>query len=142
MSAEPPHSDGSVSDDYLHSDNDVTMWGNLTSVMMQRAARLTVDATPEPAVAGRTLTVKGKLTRADRENLRYSGYQGQKVVLQFRADGAGAYKAVKTITSGAGGALSTTTKATKSGSCRFVFAGTATTGTAQAAADHVKVTRH
>lgn len=132
------HSDSVFSDDYLHSESDVTVWGNLASVKVQRAARLTVNATPEPAVKGRTLTVKGSLTRADWEYGTYRGYQGVKVVLQFKADG-GSYANVKGITSGTKGALSTTVKATRSGTYRFVFAGTATTAAKTSAGDHVTV---
>ncbi|KOV93257.1 MULTISPECIES: hypothetical protein [unclassified Streptomyces] len=132
------HSDGSVSDDYLHSENDVTMWGNLASTQVKRAAQLTANAAPEPVVKGRTLTVKGKLTRANWATGTYTGYKDQKVVLQFKADG-GVYANVRTITSGTGGALSTTVKAGKSGTYRFVFAGTATTGAKTSAGDHVTV---
>ncbi|WP_190013624.1 hypothetical protein [Streptomyces lucensis] len=132
------HSDGSASDDYMHAENDMTAWGNLATVKFQRAAQLTVNAAPEPAVKGRTLTVTGKLTRADWELGRYAGYQAQPVVLQFKADG-GSYANVKTITSGTGGALSTTVKAAKSGTYRFVFAGTSTTGAKTSAGDHVTV---
>ncbi|MEU7422913.1 hypothetical protein [Streptomyces sp. NPDC040750] len=132
------HSDGSVSDDYLHNESDVTMWGGLASVEVRRAARLTVNAAPEPAVKGRTLTVKGKLTRAAWETRTYAGYRGRKVVLQFKADG-GSYADVKSLTSGTGGALSTTVKATRSGTYRFVFAGTPTTGAKTSAGDHVTV---
>ncbi|BCM66974.1 hypothetical protein EASAB2608_02308 [Streptomyces sp. EAS-AB2608] len=132
------HSDGSASDDYLHSENDLTMWGGLASVKVQRAARLTADAAPEPVVKGRTLTVKGKLTRATWSSGTYTGYRDQKAVLQFKADG-GAYVNVRTVTSGTGGALSTAVKATRSGTYRFVFAGTATTGAKTSAGDHVTV---
>lgn len=132
------HSEETASDDYLHGENDVTAWGNLASVKIQRAAALTVDAAPEPAVKGKTLTVKGKLTRADWASGKYAGYQGQQVVLQFKADN-GSYANVKAITSGTAGALSTTVKATRSGTYRFVFAGTATTGAKTSAGDHVTV---
>lgn len=43
------------------------------------------------------------------------------------------------MTSGTGGALKTTTKATKDGYYRYVFAGTATTGPATAAGDYIDV---
>ncbi len=78
------------------------MWGGLASVKVQRAARLTADAAPEPVVKGRTLTVKGKLTRATWSSGTYTGYRDQKAVLQFKADG-GAYVNVRTVTSGTGG---------------------------------------
>ncbi|SOD86537.1 hypothetical protein SAMN06272765_3997 [Streptomyces sp. Ag109_G2-15] len=132
------HADGTVSDDYLHNETDVSIWGNLASVNVQRAAKVTVNASPEPAAKGKTLTVKGKLTRANWESLKYTGYQGRTVLLQFKADG-GSYKNVKAITSGTGGALSTTVTATKSGTYRFVFTGTATTAAKASAGDHVTV---
>ncbi|MFE1307524.1 hypothetical protein [Streptomyces sp. NPDC058755] len=132
------HADGTVSDDYLHNEMDVTLWGNLAPVTVQRAAKVTVNASPEPAVKGRTLTVKGTLTRANWETGKYTGYKGQTVLLQFKADG-GSYKNVKAITSGTGGALSTMVTATKSGTYRFYFTGTATTATKASAGDHVTV---
>ncbi|MFF4038918.1 hypothetical protein [Streptomyces sp. NPDC001816] len=132
------HTDGTVSDDYLHNEMDVTLWGNLAPVTVQRAAKVTVNASPEPAVKGKTITVKGSLTRADWMSEKYTGYKGQTVLLQFKADG-GSYKNVKAITSGTGGALSTTVTATKSGTYRFVFTGTATTAAKASAGDHVTV---
>ncbi|GGS45673.1 hypothetical protein [Streptomyces cinerochromogenes] len=132
------HSDESASDDYLHSESDVTLWGNLASAKVQRASRLTTDAAPEPVAKGRTLTVKGRLTRANWVTGTYTGYRDQKAVLQFKADG-GAYADVRTVTSGTGGALSTTVKAGRSGTYRFVFAGTATTAAKTSAGDHVTV---
>lgn len=133
------HNDGTATDDYMHHEADITMWGSLGTAQVKRAAKLTADATPEPAVAGRYLTVKGKLTRANWVNDTFAGYQGQAVALQFRADGTTAYKTLKTITSGTAGALSTTTKATKSGYYRFVSTGNAVTGSAVAPGDHVTV---
>jgi hypothetical protein len=127
-------SDGHISFEYGYD-----MWANAATAKIRRAAKLTVNATPEPVVKGRTLTVKGKLTRANWKTGKYSGYQGQKVTLQFRAKGSSTYTAVKTITSGAGGALSTTVKAGKDGYYRFVFAGTATTAAKTAAGDYVDV---
>ncbi|MFC8435354.1 hypothetical protein [Streptomyces sp. NPDC057253] len=128
-------SDGHISFGY-HSD----LWGPLGSgVQVKRAAKLTADAAPEPVKKGATLTVTGKLTRADWENERYTGYVSQKATLQFRAKGSNSYTTVKTVTSGTGGALRTTTKATKDGYYRYVFAGTTTTGSATAAGDYVDV---
>jgi hypothetical protein len=49
------------------------------------------------------------------------------------------YTTVKTVISGTGGALKTTTKATKDGYYRYVFAGTTTTGSATAAGDYIDV---
>lgn len=127
-------SDGHISFEFGYD-----MWANTATATIQRAAKLTVNATPEPVKKGGTLTVKGKLTRANWEDSVYSGYKGQKVTLQFKAKGASSYTTVKTITSGTGGALSTTVKASKDGYYRFAFAGTATTAAKTAAADYVDV---
>ncbi|MEV6764124.1 hypothetical protein AB0N16_26490 [Streptomyces sp. NPDC051105] len=131
--------DGTVSDDFLSSNSGTAIWGNLGTAEVQRAAKLTADASPEPVAKGRTITVKGKLTRADWDAFAYKGYQGQKAVLQFRAEGTKTYTNVKGITSGTNGALSTTVKASKSGYYRYVFAGTTTTAAATATGDFIKV---
>ncbi|WP_416980795.1 hypothetical protein [Streptomyces sp. T028] len=127
-------SDGHISFEFGYD-----IWANSATAKIQRAARLTVNATPEPVKKGGTLTVKGKLTRANWEEGTYTGYKGQKATLQFRAKGASSYTAVKTITSGTGGALSTTVKASKDGYYRFTFAGTATTAAKTTAGDYVDV---
>ncbi|MCX4762208.1 hypothetical protein OG562_14735 [Streptomyces sp. NBC_01275] len=131
--------DDDDSDGHISFELGYDLWANSATAKVQRAAHLTVNATPEPAVAGKTLTVKGSLTRANWDIGKYSGYKGQKVTLQFRAKGTSSYKNVKGITSAAGGALSTTTKATKSGYYRFVFAGTSTTAAKTTAGDYVQV---
>ncbi|MEU9341507.1 hypothetical protein AB0D74_09830 [Streptomyces sp. NPDC048278] len=133
------HLDSTVSDDFLSTESNVAIWGNLTTAKVQRAAKLTADASPEPVAKGKTITVKGKLTRADWDSQSYKGYSGQKAVLQFRAADSKTYTNVKGITSGTGGALSTTVKASKSGYYRYVFAGTTTTAAATATGDYIKV---
>lgn len=127
------------SDDHIgfHVGSDI--WGNLGTAKIQRLAKATVNAAPEPVVKGGTLTVKGTLTRADWNTWRYAGYRGQKVTLQFKAAGATAYTDVKTVTSGTAGALSTTVKASKDGAYRYVFAGTSTTAAVKSAGDFVDV---
>ena len=127
------------SDDHISFENGFDVWGNLGTAKLQRAARLTVNAAPEPVAKGGTLTVKGALTRANWETGSYTGYRDQKVTLQFKAKGATAFTDVKTVTSGTGGALSTTVKASKDGSYRFTFAGTSTTAAKTSAGDYVDV---
>lgn len=127
------------SDDHIGFHLGTDVWGNLGTTKLQRISKVTVNATPEPVVKGRTLTVKGKLTRADWSTSSYAGYKGQKVTLQFKAKGATAYTDVKTVTSGTAGALSTTVKASKDGSYRYKFAGTSTTAAKTSAADFVDV---
>ncbi|NEB01824.1 hypothetical protein [Streptomyces sp. SID13726] len=128
-------SDGHVSRGYAYD-----AWGPLGSgVQIKRAAKATADASPEPVKKGRTITVTGKLTRADWETGKYTGYASQKATLQFRAKSATTYTTVKTVTSGSGGSLKATTTASKDGYYRYVFAGTATTGAATAAGDYIDV---
>ncbi|KUN72805.1 hypothetical protein AQJ46_10375 [Streptomyces canus] len=132
--------DDDDSDGHIHLGYDYDAWGPLGSgVQIKRAARLTVNASPEPVKKGGTITVTGKLTRANWETGTYTGYTTQKATLQFRAKSATSYTTVKTVTSGTGGALKTTTKATKDGYYRYVFAGTTTTGSATAAGDYIDV---
>jgi len=122
------------------NDFDFVQKDSAASFLMKRAAKLTADASPEPVTAGKTLTVKGTLSRADWNNGTYGGYAGQSVKLQFRKAGTSAYSTVKTVTSGAGGTLKATATASTDGYWRWSFAGTGTTGTANAAGDYVDVT--
>ncbi|MHA5049558.1 hypothetical protein [Streptomyces sp. SD15] len=127
------------SDDHISFDYGYDLWGGLGTAQIKRAAKLTVNATPEPVKKGQTLTVKGTLTRANWATGTYSGYKDQKVTLQFKAKNATAYTTVKTVTSGTSGALSTTVKASADGSYRYNFAGTSTTGAKAATGDYVDV---
>ncbi|MFF0103510.1 hypothetical protein [Streptomyces hirsutus] len=98
------------------------------SVPLLKKTTLTGDATPEPARKGGTLTVTGKITRPDWQSRDATGtavsvgYAGQPVKLQFKKSGTSAYKTVKTVTSGSGGKLKTTTTANSSGAWRWSFA--------------------
>ncbi|MFF7982151.1 hypothetical protein ACFZDK_23980 [Streptomyces sp. NPDC007901] len=112
---------------------------NVSTGKIKKASKLTVNATPEPVKKGKTITVTGKLTRANWNTGTYAGYSGQKVQLQYRKKGSSTYTTLKTITTGTGGALKTTTKATADGYYRFSFATNATTGAATATGDYVDV---
>ncbi|MFJ9011728.1 hypothetical protein [Streptomyces canus] len=110
------------------------------SVPVLRDAAITVNASPEPVAKNKTLTVTGKLSRADWETLGgFHGYVGQKVQLQFRKKGATTYTTVKTVTTNSTGNLKTTVKATTDGYWRYSFAGSTTTATATAGGDYVDV---
>ncbi|OIJ96633.1 hypothetical protein [Streptomyces colonosanans] len=113
--------------------------GGLGSTLIQRNSQLTVDAAPEPVKKGGTLTVTGKLTRANWETRKYAGYGLQSVQLQFCKKGSHTYTTLKTIKTSSTGNLKTTVKATGSGYYRYVFAGTSTTPAVKAAADYVVV---
>jgi hypothetical protein len=127
----------------FHTDVYVT-WGKQNTndegptFRLLRAARVTANASPEPVRKGRTITVSGALTRANWETLKYAGYPGRTVRLQFKPTG-GSWATVKTATSGKGGTVTTTVKATKDGCFRFVFPGSSTTAKATSGADCVDV---
>ncbi|PZT75158.1 MULTISPECIES: hypothetical protein [unclassified Streptomyces] len=109
------------------------------SVQVQRATRVTVNAAPEPVIKGRTITVTGKVSRANWEKHTYQGYGGRTVSLQFKADGASSYTTVKKATSSSTGALRTTVKATTSGTWRWKYYGNSTSGAKASSGDHVVV---
>jgi hypothetical protein len=118
--------------DYIHRDA-------ATTFKVQRASKLTVNASPEPVAKGKTVTVTGKLSRANWETDKYAGYATQSVKLQFRKKGSTTYTTVKTIKTNSTGNLSTTVKASVDGYYRYSFAGTATTPAVSAAGDYVDV---
>ncbi|MFK0151306.1 hypothetical protein ACIQVL_26385 [Streptomyces sp. NPDC090499] len=112
---------------------------NLATTRLQRLSKLTVNAAPEPVKKGKTVTVTGKLSRANWDDGKYHGYAGQSVKLQFRKKGSSTYTTLKTVKSSSTGTLKTTTKATKDGYYRFSFAGTASTPAVNATGDYVDV---
>ncbi|MFF1546985.1 hypothetical protein [Streptomyces sp. NPDC058291] len=111
----------------------------LATVRLQRLSRLTADAAPEPVKKGRTITVTGKLARANWDTDKYAGYSAQPVKLQFRKKGSSTYTTVKTVKSSTTGGLKATVTASVDGYYRFVFAGTSTTPAVSAAGDFVDV---
>ncbi|MEW1723706.1 calcium-binding protein [Streptomyces sp. NPDC093109] len=111
-----------------------------TTAKLQRQSRLTVSATPKPVKKGKTLTVTGKLSRANWDAKKYAGYAGQSVKLQFRKKGTDTYTTIKTVKGSSTGALkTTTTKTTAEGYWRWSFAGTATTPAVNAPGTLVKI---
>ncbi|MFD5097836.1 DUF5707 domain-containing protein [Streptomyces albidochromogenes] len=106
---------------------------------VQRFSKLTVNASPEPVVKGKTITVTGKLSRANWETSTYAGYTAQPVKLQFRKAGTSTYTTVKTVTSSSTGTLKATVTAASDGYFRYSFAGTSTTPAVSAAGDYVDV---
>ncbi|BEL12796.1 hypothetical protein Q0Z83_109870 [Actinoplanes sichuanensis] len=104
----------------------------------------TANATPEPARKGSNLTVTGTLTQpdwsyllADGSTKMTVGYAGQPVRLQFARAGSTAYTTVKTVTSGAGGALKAAAPANLSGTWRWYFGGSGTSAAAVSGGDAV-----
>ncbi|WP_405796572.1 DUF5707 domain-containing protein [Streptomyces sp. NBC_01506] len=121
------------------TDTDYVQKDNVKGFSLQRMSKLTVNASPEPVVKGRTITVTGALTRADWESNKYAGLSGQSVVLQFRKAGTTNYTNVKGIKSATGGALKTTVTASTDGYYRFTYAGIASTAAVSAAGDYIDV---
>ncbi|MFB7459921.1 MULTISPECIES: hypothetical protein [unclassified Streptomyces] len=113
--------------------------GALGTTLVQRNSKLTTSAKPKPVKKGKTVTVTGKLTRANWESGKYSVYKGQAVKLQFKKKGTTTYKTLKTVKANSAGTFKATTKATADGYYRFVFAGNSTTPAVNAAGDLVRV---
>ena len=109
------------------------------SFSIRRAAKVTANASPEPVKKGKTVTVRGQLTRANWESGKDRTYGQQLVQLQFRTK-SGSYHTVKTTHSTKTGALKVAVKAAKDGYYRFVFAGKSTTAGAKSSGDYVNVT--
>ncbi|GAA1537363.1 hypothetical protein GCM10009730_53320 [Streptomyces albidochromogenes] len=123
----------------IGADGDSVTNATAATFKILRAGKLTTDASPEPVRKGKTVTVKGKLSRANWDTLNYAGYSGQKVKLQFRKKTSTTYTTVKTVTSNSTGNLSATTTATVDGYFRYTFEGSSTTAAVTAAGDYIDV---
>ncbi|WP_128379717.1 calcium-binding protein [Streptomyces cavernae] len=110
-----------------------------TTVHVKRYSRLSVNASPEPVTRGKTITVTGRLTRADWETFDYRAYPNQPVKLQFRKAGASTFSTVKTVYTNSYGNLKTTVTASTDGYWRYFFPGTTTTAPVKATSDFVDV---
>ncbi|MGW5135465.1 hypothetical protein [Streptomyces sp. NPDC004135] len=109
------------------------------TVHVKRNSRLTVNASPEPVAKDKTITVTGKVTRANWETRKYASYGGRLVSLQFKPSGAASYTTVKKVYASSSGALSTTVKASKTGTWRWAYFGNTTTGPSTSSGDNVVV---
>ncbi|KOV97806.1 sarcoplasmic reticulum histidine-rich calcium-binding protein [Streptomyces sp. NRRL B-1140] len=121
------------------NDGDYVIREAYKTAKVQRASKLTVNASPEPVKKGKTITVTGKLSRANWDDNKYHGYTGQSVKLQFRKKGSDTYTTLKTIKSNSTGELKTTVTASSDGYFRYSFAGTTTTPAVNATGDFVDV---
>ncbi|MFE5853464.1 hypothetical protein ACFQ61_09645 [Streptomyces sp. NPDC056500] len=109
------------------------------TVYVKRGSRLTVNASPEPVVKGSTITVTGKVTRANWETRKYGSYGGRTVSLQFKPAGAASYTTVKKVHANGSGDLRTTVQASKTGTWRWAYYGNTTTGPSTSSGDSVVV---
>lgn len=109
------------------------------TVHVKRNSRLTVNASPEPVTKGKTITVTGKVTRANWETRKYASYGDRRVTLQFKPSGATSYTTVKKVYANRSGNLRTTVKASTTGTWRWVYYGNTTTGPSKSSGDDVVV---
>jgi hypothetical protein len=116
-------------------DGDYWISDHIAEYKVKRAAQLTTVIAPEKVDKGAKVTVTGKLSRANWEDLKYHGFTGQQVKLQFRKKGAAHYTTVKTVTTGDAGKLTTKVTVTSAGSWRWYFPGTTTTSLKVSAGD-------
>jgi hypothetical protein len=111
----------------------------LGSVGIKRATSIVGDATPEPVVKGKTITITGALNRADWESHTFQGYAAQPVALQWEKLGTTTWTTLKTVQTDANGKLKTTVVASADGAFRFSFAGDATSALVTSGQDYVDV---
>ncbi|MFD5520712.1 hypothetical protein [Streptomyces sp. NPDC127066] len=117
------------------NDGDYWISDRIALYKVKRAAQLTTVIAPEEVTKGAKVTITGKLSRANWEDLKYHGFTGQQVKLQFRKKGAAHYGTVKTVTTGDAGKLTTKVTVTSGGSWRWYFPGTTTTSRKVSAGD-------
>lgn len=120
------------------NDNNVSSDTEGPNFFLQRWAKMTNNASPEPVAKGGTITISGKLSRANWHDLKYHGYANHAVQLQFRTL-TGTYSDVKTINTSSTGTLKTTVKAAQDGCFRFSFKGNTTTQPVKGVGDCVDV---
>jgi hypothetical protein len=117
------------------NDGDYWISDHIAEYKVKRAARLTTVIAPEKVAKDTKVTVTGKLSRANWEDLKYHGFTGQQVRLQFRKKGAAHYSTVRTVTTGDAGKLTAKMTITSAGSWRWYFPGTTTTSRKVSAGD-------
>ncbi|KUN85108.1 hypothetical protein [Streptomyces griseoruber] len=118
-------------------DGDYWISDHIAEYKVKRASKLTTVITPERVANGTQVTVTGKLSRANWEDLKYHGFTGQEVRLQYKKAGTAHYSTVRTVKTGSAGKLSTKVTVTAAGSWRWYFPGTTTTARIVSAGDAV-----
>ncbi|MGW2592478.1 hypothetical protein ACWCXC_19690 [Streptomyces sp. NPDC001515] len=122
------------------NDGDYWIYDGLAPFAFKRAATLTASAARASRFGtGRQVTVTGALARADWEALKYRGYAGQGLKLQFKKAGSSSYTTVRTVTTNSAGRVSATVTAPGSGRWRWFYQGTSTTMQVASQGDEVFV---
>ncbi|WP_461096585.1 calcium-binding protein [Streptomyces bullii] len=119
------------------NDGDYVKTDGHTTFFMKRYARLTANASPEPVAKGGTLTVTGKLTRANWDTHDYRGYTNQRAYLEFRRPGTDYYESLGYVLTNSTGAATAKITATADRYWRYEFRGTMTTHGVKATGDFV-----
>ena len=101
------------------------------------ATTVTVDATPEPARIGHSVTVKATLKKLTTST--YVADASQYVTLQYHLPGSSAWHSIKKVKTTSKGIASTTFKVTKKGTYGFraVYAGSTYAAAVNSATDGV-----
>ncbi|MEU8485265.1 calcium-binding protein [Streptomyces sp. NPDC048641] len=114
---------------------------NAMTWYLKRWSRLSNNAAPEPVAKGKTITITGKLERANWDTHKYAGYTQQTVRLQERSL-TGSYATTSSHITGTGslaGVEKQTRTATTDRCYRYKFEGTSTTPPVTATGDCVDV---
>ncbi len=114
---------------------------NAKTWYLKRWSRMSNNASPEPVAKGKTITITGKLERANWDTHKYAGYTQQTVRLQERSL-TGSYATTSSHSTGTGslaGVEKQTRTATADRCYRYKFEGTTTTPPVTAAGDCVDV---
>ncbi|MEU5328475.1 calcium-binding protein [Streptomyces parvus] len=114
---------------------------NARTWYLQRWSRLSNNAAPEPVAKGKTITITGKLERANWDTYKYAGYTQQIVHLQERSL-TGSYATTSSHRTGTGsqaGVEKKTRTATADRCYRYKFEGTSTTPPVSGTGDCVDV---
>ncbi|MCF3131013.1 calcium-binding protein [Streptomyces olivochromogenes] len=128
-----------VAIDVKANDGDYVQTDGYTSFFMKRNAKLTANASPEPVAKGRTLTVTGKLTRANWDTHDYRGYTNQRAYLEFRTPGVSYYESMGYTLTDTHGVATAKVTATADRYWRYEFRPTMTTNAVKATGDFVDV---
>ncbi|MFF4508317.1 calcium-binding protein [Streptomyces sp. NPDC001401] len=121
------------------NDGDYVQADGWTSFFMKRYGKLTANASPEPVAKGSTLTVTGKLSRANWDTHDYRGYTNQRAYLEFRTPGNDYYESLGYVTTNSTGIATAKVTATADRYWRYEFRPTMTTSAVKATGDFVDV---
>lgn len=124
-----------------NSDYSVTERSWASAFHLKRASGWgsTFNASPEPVMATRAITIQGKLQLANWDTGTYRAHPYQYVKVQFRTP-TGTYATVKTIKTNSDGWAKTTVTAQRTGYWRLVYSGNGIAGPVSSAGDSVQVT--